>query len=97
MAEAKFRITPHYQTLNNLRLMMENIRLDFFNIDTLELYETLNNSKASEFECVYNQQQGYIVRLTNIRPRSSSIPALIPSSSTNYSFDDTNSTQNGIF
>ncbi|KAG1046862.1 hypothetical protein G6F43_010669 [Rhizopus delemar] len=98
IAESKYRITPNYHSLTHLQGMMDNMVLDNITIDTFELYETLNNSKSSEFECVYNQQQGYLVRLMNIRPRSSSIPAHIPSlttSSTNYAFN-TNSS-NGIF
>ncbi|KAG1465670.1 hypothetical protein G6F46_001352 [Rhizopus delemar] len=89
IAESKYRITPNYHSLTHIQGMMNSMYSEHVAIDTFELYETLNNSKSSEFECVYNQQ-GYLVRLMNIRPRSSSIPAHIPTSSINYTFNNNN-------
>ena len=89
IAESKYRITPNYHSLTHIQGMMNSMYSEHVAIDTFELYETLNNSKSSEFECVYNQQ-GYLVRLMNIRPRSSSIPAHIPASSINYTFNNNN-------
>ncbi|PHZ14780.1 uncharacterized protein RHIMIDRAFT_276206 [Rhizopus microsporus ATCC 52813] len=97
--ETKYGITPSYQLLAQVHLTMNALaESQQAFIDMLELYETLNNSKSSEFECVYNQQQGYIIRLLNLRPRSSSIPAHIPStSSSNYAFDNNNNNNTGLF
>ncbi|CEJ03382.1 Putative Stress response protein NST1 [Rhizopus microsporus] len=97
--ETKYGITPSYQLLAQVHLTMNALaESQHAFIDMLELYETLNNSKSSEFECVYNQQQGYIIRLLNLRPRSSSIPAHIPStSSSNYAFDNNNNNNTGLF
>ncbi|CEI90386.1 Putative Fungal protein [Rhizopus microsporus] len=97
--ETKYGITPSYQLLAQVHLTMNALaESQHAFIDMLELYETLNNSKSSEFECVYNQQQGYIIRLLSLRPRSSSIPAHIPStSSSNYAFDNNNNNNTGLF
>ncbi|CAO3665129.1 unnamed protein product [Rhizopus stolonifer] len=66
LAEFSYNVTPGCHSLSNMQGMM-NMHPDTFAVNMIELYEALNNSKLSEFECSYSQQQGCVVRM--VKPK----------------------------
>ncbi|KAG1446709.1 hypothetical protein G6F56_009487 [Rhizopus delemar] len=78
LAESSYNVTPGYHSLSNMQGMM-NMHPDTFAVNIVELYEVLNNSKLSQFECAYSQQQGCVVRMFKPKTALASIPLHTPS------------------